>query len=233
MRRRFFVRGRILAGRRRLDGAEAHHLVRVLRIGVGDYVVLFNGEDLEAAAEVLTIEDSCVDLLVGDPRVSTAEASVELVLATAVPKGDRFSWLVEKGVELGVRRMIPLLTQRSVVDPGAGKLEKMRRTIIEASKQCRRSRLMELDAPIPWAQFLEKELTSAVVWIADPSGIPLGETPIPQTGRVIAAIGPEGGFTDKELEAATKRGAVLISLGPRVLRVETAALAIAAILSLH
>ena len=77
-----------------------------------------------------------------------------LVLASAVPKGDRFDWLVEKATELGVERLIPLVTERSVVEPGPAKLTRLRRTIIEASKQCRRNRLMVLDPPTRWTELV-------------------------------------------------------------------------------
>lgn len=229
MSRRFFVSGPLVRGAMRLDGAQAHHLVRVLRIGVGQSVTLFDGGPLEASAEVIAVSGDAVELAVAEPRPGAAEAAVELVLAAAVPKGDRFGWLIEKATELGVSRVVPLLTERSVVEPGAGKLDKLRRTIVEASKQCRRTRLMELSDPVGWPAFVARELHGAAAWVAHPAGVSADATALRQAGRVVAAVGPEGGFTDGELALAVQGGAALVSLGPRVLRIETAALALAAL----
>ena len=228
MTKRFFVKEPLTAGTARIEGAEAHHLVHVLRIDVGQIVTLFDGSKFEATAQVIDITNGGVDLAIQEVLAATTESAVELVLAAAVPKGDRFGWLIEKATELGVRRFIPLITSRSVVIPGEGKLDKMRRTIVEASKQCGRTRLMELAAPLAWPDFVASELASGTAWVAHPSGVPfnvLGELP---PGPVVTAVGPEGGFTDAELELAAHAGATQISLGPRVLRIETAALVLAA-----
>src|SRR5947209_6955773 len=137
--RRFFVAGPLVTGFRRLEGTEAHHLVHVLRIGVGDTVVLFDGCGGEATATVTECAAGVVELTVGEPQVQSDDGP-EIILAAAVPKGDRFGWMIEKATELGVARFVPLITERSVVIPGDGKLDKMRRTIVEASKQCGRAR---------------------------------------------------------------------------------------------
>jgi len=216
-----------------LDGAQAHHLIHVLRSGIGQLVTLFDGEGFEAAAEVIEIKNGAVELEIVEVSAINTELPFELVLAAAVPKGDRFAWLIEKATELGIRRFIPLITSRSVVNPGEGKLDKMRRTIVEASKQCRRTRLMEFSAPLAWSDFVSRELrtrelSAMSAWVAHPSGAPLEFNNEPQPGQTVIAVGPEGGFTDAELDLAVHAGARLISLGPRVLRIETAALALAA-----
>ena len=228
MPRRFFVTGPLTKDTARLEGAQAHHLIHVLRIDVGQNVTLFNGGDVEAAAQVTAIKNGAVELAVFELRPATTESPIELVLAAAVPKGDRFTWLIEKATELGVRRFVPLITSRSVVVPGEGKLDKMRRTIVEASKQCGRTRLMELAAPRAWPEFVANELSAGSGWVAHPSGAPFEFARQLSPGPVVTAVGPEGGFTDAELELAARAGASLVSLGPRVLRIETAALALAA-----
>jgi 16S rRNA (uracil1498-N3)-methyltransferase len=225
MPRRFFVTGPIAPGPRRLDGAEAHHLIHVLRIGVGERISLFDGSGFEGLAELTGIANGTVNMTIREVLAADTEPPVALVLAAAVPKGDRFGWLIEKATELGVQRFVPLIAERSVVVPGAGKLEKMRRTIVEASKQCGRSRLMELDAPVRWAEFVACDLASSGGWVAHPTGAPVDASRLPTTGPILAAVGPEGGFTAGELELAVGAGATLVSLGPRVLRIETAALA--------
>lgn len=231
MPRRFFVTGPLRAGPLRLAGAEAHHLLRVLRIGVGQSVVLFDGSGREAPADVTAVAENAVELAVHEPRAACTEPAVELVLAVAVPKGDRFGWLVEKATELGVRRLVPLVTERSIVIPGPGKLEKMRRTIVEASKQCGRTRLMELAEPVDWPAFVASEFAAGPAWVAHPAGVSIDFGAAPATGRVLAAVGPEGGFTEPEMELAARHGATLASLGPRILRIETAALALAALIT--
>jgi len=104
----------------------------------------------------------------------------------------------------------------------------MRRTIVEASKQCRRTRLMELSAPIAWPDFVTRELSAGSACVAHHAGQRLAFTNELPPGPIVTAVGPEGGFTDAELELAVNAGAKLISLGERVLRIETAALAMAA-----
>src|SRR5207248_2156768 len=120
--------------------------------------------------------------------------------------------------------------------PGAGKLEKMRQTIVTASKQCGRSRLMEIEAPRGWRDFVNHEFPDGEAIVAHPSGDAWdfnardfkAQAPRP----IVLGVGPEGGFTPAELELASEKGARLLSLGPRVLRIETAALALAALFAL-
>jgi 16S rRNA (uracil1498-N3)-methyltransferase len=232
MTKRFFIQGPLTTGTARLEGTEAHHLIHVLRIDVGQVVTLFDGCALEATAQVIDITNSGVDLAIQELRAATTESTIELVLAAAVPKGDRFGWLIEKATELGVRRFVPLITSRSVVIPGEGKLDKMRRTIVEASKQCGRTRLMELAAPRAWPDFVAGEFASRSAWVAHPAGVPFEVWGEPSPGPVVTAVGPEGGFTDAELELAAQAGAKQISLGPHVLRIETAALVLAAVFTI-
>jgi len=231
MSRRFFVNGPLVAGPRRLEGTEAHHLIHVLRMGVGEKISLFDGSGFEGLAELTGVANGMVNLTIREVFAADTDPAVALVLAAAVPKGDRFGWLIEKATELGVQRFVPLIAERSFVIPGAGKLEKMRRTIVAASKQCGRSRLMALETPLRWADFVARELASSGGWVADPTGAPVEAARRPAVGRVVAAVGPEGGFTAGELELAVGAGATLVSLGTRVLRIETAALAMAALVT--
>jgi 16S rRNA (uracil1498-N3)-methyltransferase len=228
MPRRFYLPQSLEAPGLRLTGAEANHLRRVLRYQAGDEVTLFDGRGTEARARIVAIADDAVELSVLERKAADDLPRVSVTLASAVPKGERFDWLVEKGTELGVDRLVPLITARSIVNPGAGKLDRLRRTIIEASKQCGRSRLMELADPMPWDDFLASATASAPLCVADPSGEPFG---LPFAGNppaaLVVAVGPEGGFTADELVRAADRGARLVSLGSSILRIETAALALA------
>lgn len=217
-----------------LDGAEAHHLLHVLRAKVGDRVGLFNGQGDEAIAELVNHRKRSAELRITDCW-TTPNESGELVLATALPKGDRARWLVEKATELGVTRIIPLRTVRSVVEPGEGKIDKLTQAAIAACKQCGRSRLPQIESLMSLSdalrEFSASQATHLLV-VADPSAErsfgQLLESPDESRSSVIALIGPEGGFTADEQSAAIAAGATAVRLGPHILRIETAAIAISA-----
>jgi 16S rRNA (uracil1498-N3)-methyltransferase len=214
-------------GKFRLDAEEARHLSRVCRHTVGDRVALFDGAGLSYVARVVECgKDAVVLEAEGQPTPEPAPPCV-IEIGTAAPKGERFDWLVEKAVELGVVRLTPLLTERSVVDPRGSKLDRLRRTVVEASKQSGRSRLMDIDAPANLGAFLER--SDGLRLLADPAGAAPGGWPPIGRGEVVRlAVGPEGGFTDAEREAAVARGWRPVRLGPHILRIETAVLAGAA-----
>jgi 16S rRNA (uracil1498-N3)-methyltransferase len=192
---------------------------------VGDVVELFDGRGCATRSEVIAIGDDWVELTVVGAALPGPLPPCRLTLAPAVSKGDRFDWLVEKATELGVERLIPILTDRSVVEPGSGKLSRLRRSIVEASKQCRRNRLMVLDPPMRWSD-LARACPGSAKFIADPAGLPASRVAaIPHGHTVILAVGPEGGFTASERQLADEAGWVAINLGVYTLRIETAGLA--------
>ncbi|MFM9963607.1 MAG: RsmE family RNA methyltransferase [Planctomycetaceae bacterium] len=217
-----------------LDGSEAHHLLHVLRAKVGDRIGLFNGGGDEAIAELIKHNKRSAELHIIKCWTTPAETD-ELILATALPKGDRAKWLVEKATELGATRIIPLRTARSVVEPGEGKLDKLMQAAIAACKQSGRSRLPRLDPLTPLADVLREfsaTRPTRILLLADPHAERnVGElfeslgNALPTT---IALIGPEGGFTVEEQSAAITAGATPVRLGSNILRIETAALAISA-----
>jgi 16S rRNA (uracil1498-N3)-methyltransferase len=220
-------------GRITLHGDEARHLCRVRRLGVGTAVEVFDGHGFATRAVVRAIAgDSVVLDVVGEPLRDRA-AACRLTLAAAVPKGERFDWLVEKVTELGVDRLVPLVTERSVVDPRATKLQRLRRVIVEAAKQCGRNRLMELSPPRTWSQWLAEAADGSPRFVAHPGAPPLVTLPLTglcRGGTARMAIGPEGGFTDSEIETARTAGCRVVGLGATYLRVETAALVASAVL---
>ena len=222
---RFFCPELPVEGRLTLDRDESRHLGRVRRLGPGDVVEVFDGRGFASLAKVVSLERDQARLqLVGAPLPDRL-APCFLTLATAVPKGERFDWLVEKATELGVVRLVPLVTERSVVDPREAKLERLRRTVIEASKQCGRNRLMVVDRLSPWELFMAMASDSLKL-IAHPGGEAAAGWPrVPRGGSVSLAVGPEGGFTESEVEKARREGWRLVSLGATLLRIETAGLA--------
>jgi 16S rRNA (uracil1498-N3)-methyltransferase len=221
----FYCPDRPRDGRVRLGPEETRHLARVCRLAAGDRVEIFDGRGTVLHAEVAATGGSCVELTVLGPPLPGREPACSLALATAVPKGERFGWLVEKATELGVDRLIPMITERSVVEPRASRLARLRRSIVEASKQCRRARLMTLEAPMAWTEAVDS-FAGSIRLMADPGGCGPARWPvIPARGSVVLAVGPEGGFTDSERATAATQGWLAINLGPHTLRIETAGLA--------
>ncbi len=240
MSSRFFVEGRLKAGTMAFDGPEFHHMVRVTRHQVGDTVRLFDGAGKEADALIEFTSRHSATLKVGKVETVPEEEGPHLILGVAMPKATRGTTLVEKAVELGVSKIVPIKTARSVVDPRRSKLDNFRQNVIAASKQCGRSRLMEVADTVEWSSFVSQYMADSPSLVAHPGGVPFKEGLIHdllETKRrtknkpdtLVVAIGPEGGFTVEEISAAAIRGSRLISLGPRILRVETAALMAASV----
>jgi 16S rRNA (uracil1498-N3)-methyltransferase len=227
---RYFVESPIVSDRARLAGAEAHHLLHVMRSKAGTHVTLFDGSGWEFDAIVGRTGRSDLELAIAGRREVNREARIAVTLGVALPKGDRQKWLVEKVVELGVARLVPLETERGVAQPVTNALERLRRGVIEACKQCGRNRLMEIAEPEEWPAFLVQCATVACRLVAHPQQAP-GQDPLrlstPSESAVLA-VGPEGGFTQEEVALAVAQGWQPVDLGPRILRVETAAVALAA-----
>ncbi len=233
MSRRFFVDRPISGDTAQLTGAEAEHVVKVLRAQVGDSLTLFDGSGAEFPARITATGRGSVAVAVLARREVDREMTAAITLGVALPKGDRQRWLVEKLVELGVACLVPLITERGVAQPNEAAVARLRRGVIEAAKQCGRNRLLQIAAPLSLAEFCRQGEPSALRLLAHPgpSGIPISDVAAyGNAGAACCAIGPEGGFTDDELAVA--EGWRQVSLGPRILRVETAAVALAAWFSL-
>jgi len=234
MTHRYFSQSPLVGDQALLVGSEAHHLVHVMRARPGARVVLFDGGGAEYDAVVERPGRSRVELRLTARREVDREAAVAITLGVALPKGERQRWLVEKAVELGVRRLVPLATARSVAQPGEHVLERLRRTVVEASKQCGRNRLMEIAPPQGLADYVgaagPRVLRLLAHARADPERdveeVPRGPPTLepPAGGGAYLAVGPEGGFTEDEVGLAGATGWQVVDLGPRTLRVETAAL---------
>jgi 16S rRNA (uracil1498-N3)-methyltransferase len=239
MAERFYLNWPLHPGPVELTGPEAHHLATVSRLRAGDAIALFNGDGQEYPARVAAVGRKAVTLDVQDARRPDRELPFDLEIAAPLPKGDRGQFLVEKLTELGATAYIPLVTRRSVVNPGEGKLEKLERYVIEASKQCGRNVLMRVEEPAEWLAFCRGPRECRVRLLAQPGG---GEhlDHLVRGARLLTtadsdasicfrlAFGPEGGLTDEEADAARESGWHVVGLGPRILRIETAALALAA-----
>lgn len=226
---RFFLATPPADGRAELSGDEARHLARVLRAQVGDDIVVFDGAGQAWPARIATLARDRVGLDVG-PALAADSGPCPLTLAVALPKGDRQKWMVEKLTELGCGRLVPLVTTRGVAEATPGALERLTRSAIEACKQCGRNTLLEISAPRGLADVIAEHDPATLRLVADPTGDALGAVldTDARVRTVLALIGPEGGFTPEELAAAKTAGFVAVGLGRHILRVETAAVTIAA-----
>jgi len=213
-----------------LSGQEAHHLRDVMRGGRGERVLLFDGGGCEYVAEVVEAKRNAVALRIVERLNVNRELPWPLILGVGLPKGERQRWLLEKAVEVGVTRLVPLLTERGVADPTPSALERLRRGVVEATKQCGRNRLLEIGEPLTLADYARGAAADSLRLLAHPGGeawVGRAATAAGAGAGVALAIGPEGGFTAAEVELAGTAGWRTIGLGPRVLRVETAAVLLA------
>jgi 16S rRNA (uracil1498-N3)-methyltransferase len=225
---RFFYAGPLGPGDVDLEGPEAHHITDVRRFAAGDLVMLFNGDGREYPATITAVGKKRVSLHITRVEAADRELGFKLHIASALPKGDRGDFLIEKLTELGATDFTPLITERAVVKPADDKSDKLRRAVIEASKQCGRNMLMQIHPPARWTNWCPQQLGRRL--LAHTSA--LAKPYSPDREGVIVAIGPEGGFTDSEVELAITTGWQVISLGRRTLRIETAAVAVAALIGL-
>src|SRR4051794_21051487 len=213
MSERFFVTPPILGNCAALTGAETRHLASVMRAKLGDEVTLFDGSGAEFTARITAIGKQDIALSIVARREISRELPFSLAVAVALPKGDRQKWLVEKATELGVTRLVPLITERGIAEPVGSALDRLRRTVIEASKQCGRNRLMEVGEPAVAKQFFSTVSRDSTCLLADQSGQVLAKSLPPPSGPIITSIGPEGGFTADEVAVARAAGWTIVSLG--------------------
>lgn len=205
-----------------LDAAQANYLGNVMRLKEGDRLLLFDGTSGEWLAEVAEAGKKRMTLAVNEPS-RPQESTPDLWLAFAPVKKGRVDWLVEKAVELGIARLLPVVTRRTIVDKL--NLNRMRSHIIEAAEQCGRTALADIDEPVRLDDFLKRRNGVRRLYFADETGGEPAATAF-RSGPSIILIGPEGGFTPDEAAAIRSApNSTPVSLGPRVLRAETAALA--------
>ncbi len=210
-----------------LSEAESRHAASSRRLSVGDEVVLFDGRGSEARGRIESIDRRIVRVEITIVENRDADAPLKLTLAVAFPKGPRQDVLVEKCTELGVAAIWPMRCARSIAEPSPHRLGKLRRTVIEACKQSQRAWLCELSDPVSFAEVVESvgRFDAAVLADGSADGSTGGESTSHKS--VLVLVGPEGGFTAAELEAARDAGCGAFQLGRTILRTETAAIAAA------
>ena len=207
-----------------LDAAASHYLSKVLRMQPDREVILFNGEGGEFAARITEITKKSVTLLVGDFEAENRQSPLKLELAIGVSRGERMDWVLQKATELGVTRITPLFTERTEVKLSGERLQKKmahwQQILISACEQCQRNILPELVEPLTleaWLPHSEASL-KLVLHHRDNQGMPAAVT----ADSVALLIGPEGGLSEEEITLARAQHFSPLTLGPRVLRTETA-----------
>jgi 16S rRNA (uracil1498-N3)-methyltransferase len=217
---------------------EAHHASRVLRCSKDDAIVLFDGLGNEAIATIQSIDKRCVRAGIQSYAFAPRDHSGRLHFAIAMPKGDRQRNTIEKLVELGVDSLSPLETTRSVAVVNEAKVERLDRYVVEACKQCGRNRLMSIRPKVSVNDIRDyshsivanQDSDSIAIWILHPNiagqrshNIHDANALAKSHEKLLFLVGPEGGFTDREVVVAVAQGARILSLGERIQRVETAA----------
>ncbi len=212
----------------------ARQVSSVLRLRVGDHVGLFNGDGVEHDAVITEVLRLSVTVVIAEEIPTVALPNPPIQLALAMIKSDRFEWALQKATELGVDRIIPMVTAQTVISLRVDREERRRqrwtKIVVEAAEQCGRSTLPMIDPVTPYDVLLDSTGIRPVVLWEDETTTPLMSLPLSGDLPVRLIVGPEGGFTVDEIGAARSVGATTVSLGRLTLRAETAAVAAVAIL---
>ncbi len=222
------------------DFKEIHHLTHVLRLQTGSEITIFNGHGEEAGARIDTITPRRISLTRISPVKNSAAGGVTLTLACAIPKKAKFETIIEKCTELGVDRIIPVITERTEVRLNDERQEKKRlryeTVAVNAAKQCQRNFLPAVDALTSFNDALKNLTDTNAAFIPCLAGERKNLLTAfhikPGQRNIIFFIGPEGDFTAKELKAALSAGCIPVTLGPHVLKVDTAAISAMAVAKL-
>jgi 16S rRNA (uracil1498-N3)-methyltransferase len=223
-----------------ITGDDAHHLLRVMRAQAGDRFICSNGEDREALVEITETDKSSVTASIIELLPVEAEPAVDVWIAQSLPKGDKMETVIQKSTEIGAARFIPFLSERTIVQYDAKKEAKRtgrwQKIAKEAAEQAHRNRVPQVEAPCSWQELLKRVADADAAWICyeKESGSmfkdALREWSDGQSGerqakpKLLLLIGPEGGFSEREVAEAEAAGCRPVSLGKRILRTETAAM---------
>lgn len=215
-----------------LAGDEARHVRDVLRMKKGDRAVLFNGSGVECLAEITCVDEGSVEFILSDSSCSDREPSVNVTLFQCLPKQGKMEVIIQKCVELGVHAVIPVESRRCVVklDGKENKLVRWNKVAVEASKQCGRAFVPEVSSPLKLDAIDASSFDTLLVAYENEDETSLKQALKNLSGvkEIAIVIGPEGGFDQSEIAALTKKGAQVVSLGKRILRTETAGMAMLA-----
>lgn len=205
------------------------HLVRVLRLGVGDAVVLFNGDGNDFAATLRSVGKRGAEAEVTDARPVANESPLRITLAQGIARGEKMDWVLQKGTELGVAAFAPVSTDRTEVkldaERAAKRLAHWQGILVSACEQSGRARLPRLAEPLSLANYAAAEAAPLRLVLDPTADLGLHDLSLPAAAEVALLVGPEGGLSERDLATARAAGFKGLRLGPRILRTETAGLA--------
>ncbi|NEW05182.1 16S rRNA (uracil(1498)-N(3))-methyltransferase [Paenibacillus sp. SYP-B3998] len=221
-----------------IEGDDGHHLQRVMRAQIGDEVICSNGVNREVRVRITELDKGRVIAEVVEELPMHAEAAVQVWVAQSLPKGDKMETVIQKGTEIGAARFLPFLSERTVVQYDAKKeakrTERWQKIAKEAAEQAHRNRVPEVEGLHTWKQLLQRAKEADVAWIcyekedgqqlkpAIRDAVAAGK--LGSGKKVLLVVGPEGGFSEQEIQQAEEVGFRSVSLGARILRTETAAM---------
>jgi 16S rRNA (uracil1498-N3)-methyltransferase len=235
---RFYVpQPRIENGMLRVEGDEVRHIRRVLRLKVGDEIVVFNGSAREYEGKIIEEGPSAVVIMIQSILSSQGESPLEITLAQSLLKGEKMDYLIQKATELGVKKIIPFFSSRSVP-----LLERMRRLsrhhrweriAIEASKQCGRGVVPKIEPLQDYSEMLQNispDFLRLILWEKEGTRLKQVLEGSKEKMKIFFIVGPEGGLSQEEVRRAKGKGFIPVTLGKRILRSETASLSLLSIL---
>jgi 16S rRNA (uracil1498-N3)-methyltransferase len=235
---RFIVESAILTeGEVFLEGEFARQIARVLRLRPGERIVVLDGSGAEAEVELRVVTPTLVTGPIQAIRPSPAEPRVAITLYQALLQREKMEVVLQKGTEVGISRFVPVVSQRSLIGRGDGvderRLERWRRIVREAAEQSRRGRAPEVRGPVSLEEALAEAASVGPVVVAWENererSLRAALRSIPSGAALSLFVGPEGGFVEDEIAFAERSGALTVSLGPRILRTETAGPVLAAL----
>lgn len=211
-----------------ISGADFRHMVKALRLGVGDEVTLFGEDSREFYGVISSVGSRELTVDITGSRLISADPVIDITILQGLPKGEKMDYIVEKATELGAARIVPVVTERSQVRK-TGKHQRWERIALEASKQCGRTKPTVIEDTLEFKEaLLYKDKSDLAIILHAGSSLSMKEfirNTLQDAKNIIVLIGPEGGFSQNEVLLAIEMGFTSLGLGPRILRTETASLA--------
>lgn len=232
--RSFFVLNENINGSTlKIFGDDFSHIKNVLRLQVGEKIIAICGDGKEYISKISNFEKDHVECEIEEIKISDKTPKTKITLFQALPKGDKFEFIIQKMAELGIKEVIPFESTFTIAKAKDGKLERWNKISIEASKQCKRAEFLEVKNCLKFADVLKLlKNYDQVLFAYENESVSSLRDKIQKAGKNIAFIvGSEGGFSEQESKALVENGAVSVSLGKRILRAETAAVAFASVIA--